>query len=213
MKISWQEYEKACRDYQENWILQNKTLYDLCKKHSHHGDIQTVNAKLWLIGRTYATGIERMIPSKGGQGSSLTQLAEHIYKNRKTMDSIFKRLTPINEPLSLEKLKVIVKEHGRFVKVLSNKLSKKRSARSFASKYLHFHCPAVPLYDSLANKELRKMVRWDDRYETFEMPAGSDEEYYYFVARFWQLYQQLRGARKSASVRFVDCYLLWMASD
>ena len=109
-------------DYQKNWKLQNKILYDLCSNHPHHSDFQTINAKLWLIGRTYATGIERMILSHGEQGSSLSQLSRHMYKNRKTLDSIFTKLSPIKEPLNRDKLKVVVNEQGRFVKILGQML-------------------------------------------------------------------------------------------
>ena len=212
MRISWKEYEKALIDYLKNWELQNKILYDLCKKHPHHSDYQTINAKLWLIGRTYATGIERMILSHGEQGSSLSQLSRHMHKNRKTLESIFKKLSSIKEPLNPEKLKVIVNEHGRFVEIFSQRLRKNRSARSFASKYLHFHCPAVPLYDKFAAQELRKMFRWNDDFEIFNKPATADEDYYYFIMRFWQLYQQMRDLGKKVNVRFIDCYLLWKAS-
>jgi len=212
VRISWKEYEKALMDYQKNWELQNKILYTLCKNHPHHSDFQTINAKIWLIGRSYATGIERMILSHGEQGSSLSQLSRHMYKNRKTLDSIFTKLSPIKEPLNRDKLKVIVNEQGRFVKILGQMLRDNRSARSFASKYLHFHCPAIPIYDSLANKELRKMFRWNDDFEIFNKPAPADEDYYYFIMRFWQLYREMRKREKNVNVRFIDCYLLWMAS-
>ena len=209
MHISSKDYERARFDYNQNWELRNKILYDLCQRHPRHQDFQTINAKLWLIGRTYATGIERMIPSKGDQGSSLMQLSVHIYKNRNKLDSILNRLSSIKEPLNPKKLKIIVNEHGRFSRLLGKILRKNRSARSFASKYLHFHCRAVPLYDSFANEKLRKLSRWDDRWEIFEMPELADEEYFYFVMRFWHLYQQFRKIKKSVTVRHVDCFLLW----
>jgi hypothetical protein len=83
--------------------------------------MSAINAKLRIIGRTLATGIERMIVSTGEQGSSLDQLAYHMYKNQKKVDSIFERLSSIAEPLHPEKLKAIVVEHGRFLELLAPK--------------------------------------------------------------------------------------------
>ncbi|MCJ7748815.1 MAG: hypothetical protein MUP27_13850 [Desulfobacterales bacterium] len=163
---------------------------------------------LRLIGRTLATGIERMIESTGEQGSSLDQLAYHIHKNHKKMDSIFTHLSMIAEPLNSEKLRAIVDEHGRFLKLLAPKMRKGVSPRSFASKYMHFHCPAVPIYDSYASSKLFS-YRWNDRYEIFKQPAGADETYYYFILYFWQLYRDLKKSVKTVNVRLLDCYLLW----
>jgi hypothetical protein len=162
MWISWKKYEKSCQDYQKNWALLNQTLYDLCKNYRDHQEMSAINAKLRLIGRTLATGIERMIESTGEQGSSLDQLAYHIHKNHKKMDSIFTHLSMIAEPLNSEKLRAIVDEHGRFLKLLAPKMRKGVSPRSFASKYMHFHCPAVPIYDSYASSKLFS-YRWNDR--------------------------------------------------
>ncbi len=211
MRISRKDYEKARADYKKNYELLNQTLYDLCKNHPDHRDMSDINAKLWIIGRTLATGIERLILSLGEE-SPLEELANHMFRNRKTIESIFERLSPITEPLDPEKLKVIVTEHGRFVELIAQKLRKNQSPRSFASKYMHFHCPAVPIYDSYASKELFRSYRWNDRYEIFERPAGADETYYYFILYFWQLYQNFKKSVKT-EVRLLDCYLLWRADE
>ncbi len=75
---------------------------------------------------------------------------------------------------------------------------------------MHFHCPAVPIYDSYASRELFS-YRWNDRHEIFERPAGADETYYYFIIYFWQLYQNFKKSVKTVNVRLLDCYLLWRA--
>jgi hypothetical protein len=213
MRIYLNEYKKACEDYKQNWALLNEILYKMCKDHRSHKDLSAINAKVWIIGRTYATGIERMISSSGPQGESLGKLAKYMYKNRTILDSIFNRLSSIKEPLSTAKLKFIVMEHGKFVSLLAEILRDNQSARSFASKYIHFHCPAVPIYDRYANGELRRICRWEDNYEVFKLPKGADEEYYYFILRFWQLYEKVKRVIKSTNVRLIDCYLLWMAEE
>lgn len=213
MKIYLNEYKKACTDYKQNWALLNEILYKMCKDCRSHKNLSAINAKVWIIGRTYATGIERMISSSGAQGDSLGQLAKHMYKNRTILDSIFNRLLSIREPLTTPKLKVIVMEHGKFVRLLAEILRDNQSARSFASKYMHFHCPAVPIYDRYANGELRRICPREDSYEVFEIPEGADEEYYYFILRFWQLYEKFKESFGRTNVRFIDCYLLWMGEE
>ncbi len=211
MKISLRNYENSCEDYQNNWAPLNETLYSLCRKYPDHTDIAGINAKLWIIGRTLATGIERMIKSTGAQGSSLEQLSNHIYKNRAAVDAIFNRLVSVAEPLTPEKLETIVIAHGRFTKVLANKARSSRSPRSFASKYMHFHNRVVPIYDSYASGEISRICRWNDEYEVFKQPKEADEEYYYFILLFWQLYRKLKESVKPVNVRLLDSYLLWMA--
>jgi hypothetical protein len=213
MKIYLNEYKKASADYKDNWALVNQVLYKMCKNYHFHKDLSTINAKVWIIGRTLATGIERMISSSGAQGDSLGKLTKHMYKNRTILDSIFNRLLAITEPLTIAKLEVIVMEHGKFVRLLAKILRKNQSARSFASKYMHFHCPVVPIYDRYASGELRRICRWEDSYEVFELPRGADEEYYYFALRFWQLYKKFKEAVGYTNARLIDCYLLWMAEE
>ncbi len=213
MRIYLNEYKKACADYKRNWAVLNKILYKMCKDYRSQKDLPVINAKVWIIGRTLATGIERMISSSGTQGDSLGQLARHMYKNRRILDSIFYRLSSIRGPLTIAKLKVIVVEHGKFVRLLAKILRDNQSARSFASKYMHFHCPAVPIYDRYANRELHRICRWENNYEVFELPKGADEEYYYFAMRFWQLYEKFKESVGRTNARLIDCYLLWMAEE
>src|SRR5437899_11357794 len=42
------------------WNLGNDVLYDLCRNHPKHRRVEVVAAKVWLIGRSYATGLERL---------------------------------------------------------------------------------------------------------------------------------------------------------
>lgn len=208
-KFTW--YSKAKSDYKKHLALTDDVLYELCKRYPNHSKKSDIHAKLCLIGRSYNTGIERQIKSRGGQGSALTQLAAHLYNNRKKVDKMFKQLSSVAEPLTVDKLEVIVETHGRFVNLLAKKLRKKRSARSFASKYMHFHCPAVPIYDSIATSVLRSKCRWKDSFEIFNPPKNSDEEYCYFTFRFWQLYLALRKIDKGGNVKLLDNYLIWIS--
>lgn len=204
-------FNSTCREYAEEQQILDQTLYGLCRKNPGHSDWGAVAAKVWIIGRTYATGIERKIRSKRTQGSSLTQLTEHILANRVRVESIFSRLERLSGLLTLEKLKQIVIQHGKFMRLLQPKLRRKQSPRSFVSKYMHFHCPLVPLYDTLAVKALQHLYRWQDSFEVFDLPPEADEEYGWHVMRFWQLHQDAQQNGRRVTVKLLDYYLLRVA--
>ena len=90
---------------------------------------------------------------------------------------------------------------------------KNQSTRSFVSKYMHFHNPAVPIYDSVATAALRRVVRWHDGLAVFDLPPDADEEFGWYVMRFFGLYEQVRSAGLRPRVRHVDHYLLSMADS
>ena len=202
-------YDAACADYAANWRALDEDLYGLCRRLPGHADPAHVNAKLWIIGRTFATGIERRVPSDGKQGGSLHTVASLLRENHEDVDGIFDRVRAIAEPLTPEKLKIVLAEHGRFNSLLRGVTHKHQSARSFASKYMHFHCPAVPIYDSLAAARLRKLLHWHGSLNVIGPVEKADDWYRWHCLRFWRLYQDLRQAGKDVTVRLVDVFLLW----
>lgn len=208
MTFSASIYRSALADYDRSWRATDEALYELCRRHPNHGDAGAVNAKLWIIGRTYATGIERKIPSNGKQGGSMSQLAEHLLKHARQADDIFGRLSGLAGPLDPDKLRTILDLHGRFITLVQPVLRQNQSPRSFASKYMHFHCPSVPIIDTFAEAACRKMVPWKKSFCLFDLPANADETYAWYVLRFWQLYQQARASGLEPSVKHLDYYLL-----
>lgn len=208
--IDIREYQKACQDYNNRWALLNDQLYELCRNNPDHSSHSTINAKFYIIGRTYASGIERIRRNSNGEVANLSDLTEHIYSNRRMVEPIFEKLLQIKEPLTVGTLEIIVEEHGRFLTILKAGL-KGRAPRSFASKYMHFHNSVVPIYDSIASSQLAGKCRWSKKFELFAMPEGADKDYYRFVLRFWQLYSHAGEIELRPTVRFIDNYLLWMA--
>jgi hypothetical protein len=201
------ELDKVIQDA-PNWAVLEKTLYGLCCQYSNHADRAGSNAKLWLIGRGLATGVERQIKSTGGQGSTMQALCDHVHQNHRQVDEIIGRLQDVGEPLDERKLEIIVREHGRFCSLLSP-ICNGKSPRSFAAKYLHCHCSAVPIYDSVAREKLGRVCPWDASFEVFARPQEADEDYYWFALRFLPFYREARQLRQGVSVRLLDLYLLW----
>lgn len=208
MTFSAANFRRAVADYDRSWRATDQALYDLCRRHPGHTDQAGVNAKLWIIGRTYATGIERKIPANGKQGGSMSQLAAHLLKHARQVEDIFGRLGRLAEPLDPDKLRAILDLHGRFIALIQQVVRRNQSPRSFASKYMHFHNPAVPIIDTYADAACRKMIRWQKSFCLFDLPVGVDEYYAWYVLRFWQLYQQARAAGLSPTVKHLDYYLL-----
>src|SRR5207237_5457092 len=105
-----------------------------------------------------------------------------------------------------KRLRSIVVEHGRFCTLLSE-LTKRKRARSFAAKYLHFHCPVVPIYDQRAYDRARKLRPQPWQLEGFSPLEGADPHYSCYVQCFWHVYNSLPCVDAGAKLRLFEVYL------
>jgi hypothetical protein len=165
-----------------------------------------VTTKVALIDRAYSAGLERqVIPDAGGQ--AITKIADFVVDHGPEVDALIKELAPLQEPLCGESMVEIVRVHGRFLDILRRIPTRGTSPRSFAAKYLHFHRPIVPIYDSYAAARLIALVPWGEIAEPFARPQGADAEYWDFCVRFLRLYEGCQKARLSIRVKGLDTYL------
>jgi len=201
-------YQNCIDDYNSSWSLIDSTLYRLCQENPKHTRREQVCAKLFIIGRTYSTGIERKVATDGTQGSSMTQVADLMFSHGKSIDDWIDELQVVVEPLTPKHLSKIVSVHGRMVKLISTLTRRSQSSRSFVSKYMHFHNPAVPIYDSIAAANAQHLVRWSKSLAVFETPLDQDECYAEYVMRFFRLYQEVAATKLPLKVKYVDAYLL-----
>ena len=213
VSFSVRKFKQACANYRANDEAMNIALYDLCKRHPTHQDKSGIHAKLWIIGRAYATGIERTIKSKGSQGDSMRQLAKLFWRERKRVDKVLLSLRGVNEPLTREKLAKILDAHGRLVRIVKPIVRKPLTPRSFVSKYLHFHNPAVPIFDSVAVRVAKKHYRCEKHKGSIKEPETADHKYADFLRRFWRLYLEAQDSNVKANVKLLDNYLLFLAKD
>jgi hypothetical protein len=192
-----------------DWGGVDDVLYELCCRHPGHRDRRSTTAKVALIGRAYSAGLERRVsPPKGQQ--AIVIIADYFEQHGPEIDEILAPLRAVREPLSLDGISTIVAARGRFTRLLLGVTTDGKSPRSFASKYLHFHHPAVPIYDSYALAGIVRLVRWDAGQVPFRCPAGGDDVtdgYYQFCARFWRLLGACRQAGLEPSVKTLDTYL------
>ena len=213
MAFSRLKYENAVAKYSQTYELLDQELCDLCHRYPTHSDPATVTAKLWIIGRTYATGIERKIPTNGKQGGSMSQLVGHLLRHGAELDRLFARFQELGEPLDPAALRTVIDVHGQYMHLLKPVLRSNQSPRSFASKYMHFHCPVVPIIDTIAQSALRASVHWHRSFKIFDLPAHADEAYARYALRFWQLYQQAVADGVRPKVKHLDYYLLCAAEE
>ena len=117
--IDVDHFRSAVEKHEWDWGVTDRALYELCRNNPGHEALSAVSAKALLIGRSFATGIERHIKSSGLQGSSIGQLARHLQKNNAHVDEIINCLREVKEPLDLQSLSAIVSGHGKFCKLLA----------------------------------------------------------------------------------------------
>ena len=141
-----------------------------------------------------------------GQEDRLAVAADHLAAHGREIDSWLARLTPATGELTPDRLSAVVKVHGLFTSLVAEIC--RASPRSFSSKYLHFHCPDVPVYDSYATAALCADFPLSPGVRPFAKPAGADEEYYSYCCRVWTMYKraQLNGLKPRLKV--LD-YMLW----
>jgi len=139
------------------WDFGNSVLYDLCKKNPRHIEDPVIIAKIWLIGRSYATAIERRKNKNKFQGDDF--YVKHVAPmiKRSKIDEWVKPLSSLG-PVDENNMEVILTIHKK-VTILFFEISGLEK-RSLASKYLHFHFPSQYfIYDSRAVQGLSVISR------------------------------------------------------
>ena len=150
-KTLLESYNRASDDYKEKTCLMDSIFYSLCGNHFEHSDIGEVRAKLYIIGRGFATRVEAHVPKRNELGA-LDTLAVFLYERRADFDSVFQEMKQIGKSLDAETLVKIANLHGKLVQLLHGVSDK--DLTTFAAKYMHCHCPSIPIYDN----EVKKML-------------------------------------------------------
>jgi hypothetical protein len=204
------DYLSAGRRYDAEWSLLDETLYRLCRENPDNSSRPSVFAKVFIIGRSYETGLERRVNTRGNHGSAISQVAECLLRHGKKLDEWIGSLSGDIESADL---RAIVDVHGRILNLLEPVTRKLKSPRSFVSQYLHFHNPAVPIYDSYAERSLKALVPWDDALNVFNASGAPDPKYDRHVKRFLRLCSIVQQKELIVSVKRLGHYLIWMAYE
>ena len=201
------DYRTAVEKYHEGWELLDAVLYRLCREHPDHSNIAGVTAKLFLIGRTYQTGIERQMKSDGTQAGAMTRLSDYLFAQRKEVDALIAPYLGAEGRVDAHTFAGVTKAHKGLVNLLQAETQGKK-AQSFVSKYLHFHAPIVPIYDALAVKAIRQL---DLPASQIPSRAEGESQYATFVRRFVALASQASKTEAGVTSKRLDQYLLSLA--
>jgi len=184
------------------WRVGNDALYKLCSERPGHTDEAEVIAKIWLIGRSYASAIERRKKKKSEKSDDfyVNTVAPAIM--RSSIDTWITEAKQYEMPCE-ESLATLLRVHRKTTRLFwtISRLEK----RSLASKYLHFHVPHLfYIYDTRAANALRRKVRGAGK-----QIAQTDNEYRKFAQKCLYLQQRIEERhRVSLTPRELDNLLL-----
>jgi hypothetical protein len=204
---------EAWSDYQSSWAVVDQELYDLCRR-KNHDRLEDVYAKVSIINRVYMAGLARSIQGSEDLDAELT-VGRLLLEHEHEVSSQVRSLQSIDD-LTAETVGAIVEAHGTITRQLAPRLGGVKLS-SFISKYLHFHCPMVPIYDSRAAEHIVEALGDDvplgTRTDTLLLPPPTyDPNYYWYAGRFLKLWELARDATPSVTVKMLD-HALWRGAS
>jgi len=200
------QLRRAIEDYQAGWQPVDSELYDLCRRRPSQRDYADVFTKVAVISGVYNAGLDR---AWRGSGDPLVETARCLIGQADRLDAALEKLA--DRPFDRTSLIEIVALHGSVTRALSSPAGNVWLV-SPVSKYLHFHCPIVPIYDSRAEKHIKQFVDGMEAYH-LRIAMGEPEEwadaYYKFVTASLILYERIHAQTSlRPTVKEVD-HLLW----
>jgi hypothetical protein len=201
--------DQAMTRYQAGWQSIDLELYELCRRRSNPQDFDDVYAKVVVISRVYNAGLNRAWKGSRNPGPEI-QIAKRLISHADLVADPLKELA--DQSFDRASLVNIVALHGQLTRMLSS-LAGDVWLTSFVSKYLHFHCPVVPVYDSRASARIRRGLVDGRSVRSMQAavaePEGRVLAYYRFATIFLTLYERIYAeAGLEPSVKEVDYLLL-----
>jgi hypothetical protein len=198
----------AITDYRASWKPVDDDLYDLCRRRRpRHDDQLDVYTKVVIVGRVYSAQVVRAWPgvrdSENETAKVLVDEATRIEEGLHGLDG---------RPFGTDAAMKIVELHRDLIDAIHHRCDKFLS--SFVSKYLHFHCPIVPIFDNEAEAAIGKLVdrsgkRVQEARAALPDAGGPDNARIYrsYVSAFVVLHDRAYTKPKP-SVKELD-HLLW----
>lgn len=142
------KYWKAAQDYHRRYELGRNALYALCASARHDNSEATVS-KLWLVGRSHSAALERThVPHADRKKEPYWKAAEALRKLR--LDDHLDAVRDRGNAYDDAHVEIITECVASVTNVLAGVMG--QSKLSLATKYLHFHAPAVPIFDSVSTR-------------------------------------------------------------
>lgn len=212
--VSWQNYAISWDAYAV-WEPYNAVLYRMFMEWPNHERLDHVVAKVGLLSRAYAAGLERHGTADGY--GAIFDVATAMVANAPEVDGLFKgvrELAATEGGLTLRLLHRLIEVHGRLVCIVGAALRDEHRASSFVSKYCHFQVSWFPIYDSRARSTLEAWYPlYGGRNRHIIAIANADPKYLAFCNRFLSLWNDVSAVGLSISVRRLDQYLLYCCDN
>lgn len=211
MSTHFPHRKKIADWYEADSRVLNDVLYAMCRRHPAHHHAKEVWAKVLVIGRVYASGIERLL-----HGGELTPVVETLLGAARWLDPELAALRKRRDDVRLADLPAIAGLHGKLVALLGAHTRDGNLPRSFVSKYLHFHARCVPIYDGIASRRLhsRGWYPWSQTHgREHPAPVDADERYWRYAVRLAHMADDWRAEGLQPSTRTLDHYLLRYPSE
>jgi hypothetical protein len=162
--------------------LHDKVLYDMVRKFPKHVEDGEIFAKVLIIGRAYGVDLKRGANHDNREGQFYSDKIIPAIKES-NIDELIKNVGKLKK-ITTENLELIIKTHKDVTNILEKMTG--MNNRSFASKYLHFHCEkAFFIYDSIAKKKILQLSK-EIVFEytiTDDMSINSDKDYEHFCLK------------------------------
>ena len=170
----------------KRWVFANQFLYNLCAENPRHNDVDIIVGKLWIIGRCYAAAIERRRTNTDFKGDFYYDIVAP--KMLSIGSELDERIAEINQfqLITEQNIDLVLNTHAFLMRAFFEITDLEK--RSLASKYLHFHCPAMFfIYDSLASEEIGRRVKLDRQRAMKHYSSDCDRWYADFCIRSLEL--------------------------
>src|SRR5574344_1624672 len=172
----------------KRYELANSILYKMVEDYPSNTDIDSVVAKLWLIGRSYSASVERRKnKSETSNGDFYYDYVGPAICNSSINSDIsaLRSMTSITANTIIE----VCKLHKRLMDIL--KKQTEMDKRSLASKYLHFHLPNIVfIYDSRVQSAISSFVDGKGR---IDIPLDVDGTYYRYCLKCLEVYKKVNS--------------------
>ena len=205
------DFKEAQEERITLYLKTDKILYDMCRNWPTHNDIGEIQAKVRIIGRVYATGLERKGEEDKSKGIYET-VGELLFKHRNFVDSELNEIRKFTRISRISGEKILA-FHGKLVKLIRDGTDSKRNFRSFVSKYLHFHAPIVPIFDSRALTTInhKDWYPWNKIRNKVLITKKStyDPVYFKFLNQFLMYFGDLQKQKLNPTVKTADYFLIW----
>lgn len=208
----------AVKDYENSWKPVDDDPYKLCQvRRPRHDDQEDVLTKVAIVGRVYSAGVARSWPVPDSENRTAQVLVDQAARIQEGLHGINGRL--FGDPGTAGE---IVKLHRDVIDAIYDGC--KKYLTSFVSKYLHFHCPIVPIFDSEADAAISKLIDRSGKQvreaRTALPDAGGPDDarvYRSYVGAFTVVYERAYTDKELepsvASVKELDHMLWWMMNS